>query len=585
LFKLAFIFVVALAFPVLEGQANSSLILQQADAVRSSDPTLSKSLLASLATEKLTDKELDLFIYLAAYNLSMSGQTQESIENFESLTTQNTFKDIRQRSFASLVTLYAATGMWQAGIQIANQLLDELKLITEPTVLELANLSITVFYNLLGEHQLAMQHALKLVNSKSSPRIICTAYLELLYSQVKLSPQSMSQNDFDQAVDRCQLANEPVLIYSIYIHQTEYFTKTQQARQALDLLESKVSEVEATGYQLMVAAYYEMLAEVYLDDKQYAHAELYANKLLDSATEHQNASTLTTAYKVLSLSAAKRGDYQQAYEFQSSYMQASQLNLDEEHAKLLAIQNAKLNNIEKTNQIALLDKENALLDKQNALLKTQSALDKESAENDRLAMALLGLVLILLFFWAYKNRRMHKKLRKLAETDELTGISNRHHFSQLAHAAISYSEKSQQSLSFILLDLDFFKKINDNFGHQVGDWALKQAVIAARSVCRNNDVIGRMGGEEFAILLPGCSIDKAMALAESCRSAIAAVDSSESGHTFNITASFGVADTDCCGYDFDKLFAAADSALYQSKDMGRNKVYCYQHDQFTLAIS
>lgn len=585
MFNLVFIFVITLAFPALAGQADYSEILQEADKVRSADPARSKSLLASLDTQNLTNKELDLFQYLTAYNLSMYGQTQQAIKNFESLTTQSTFKDIRQRSFASLVTLYAATGKWQLGIKVVNRLLDELKLITEPTVLELANLSITVFYNLLGEHQLAMQHALKLISSNSSPRIICTASLELLYAQVKLSPHLMVQNNFDQAVGQCKLANEPVFIYSIYIHQAEYFTKTQQAQQALLLLEPKVAEVEATGYQLMAAAYYEMLAEVNLDEKQYEQAEFYANKILNTASEHQNTSTLSTAYKVLALSAAKRGDYQQAYEFHSRYMQASQLKLDEENAKLLAIQKAKLDNIEKTNQIALLDKENALLDKQNALLKTQAELAKEKTQNDRLFMALLSLVMVLIFLWAYKNRRMHKKLRKLAETDELTGIANRYHFSQLANAAISYCEKSRQPLSFILFDLDFFKKINDNFGHQVGDWALKQAVMAAQAVCRNNDVMGRLGGEEFGIILPGCAADKALLIAESCRQAIAAVDSAESGHAFKIIASFGVADTSCCTYEFDKLFAAADTALYQSKDMGRNKVYCYQHDQLTLAIS
>jgi diguanylate cyclase (GGDEF)-like protein len=279
----------------------------------------------------------------------------------------------------------------------------------------------------------------------------------------------------------------------------------------------------------------------------------------------------------LSQLAEKNKDYAGAFFYLKKFSEAEQINLDRENAKLLAIQKAKFETVEQNNRIALLNKE-------NDLLKIRLALDTKSTENNRLTIALLTLVLILIFLWAYKTKLNQTKLRHMAETDELTGISNRHHFNQLAKTAIKYCFSNNQPLSFILFDLDHFKKINDSFGHQVGDWALQNAVKAASTVCRNNDVIGRVGGEEFGILLPGCSIQKAEQLAEDCRQALEALDSLESGYAFKITASFGVADVKTCGYDFFKLFAGADAALYQSKDEGRNQVLLYEPDKLVINL-
>lgn len=130
-------------------------------------------------------------------------------------------------------------------------------------------------------------------------------------------------------------------------------------------------------------------------------------------------------------------------------------------------------------------------------------------------------------------------------------------------------------MAFIIFDLDFFKQVNDNHGHIVGDWVLTNAVQAVKPLLRATDKFRRMGGEEFAIMLAGCDAQQAMAVAEDCRQAIEAMDCSPSGAAFNVTASFGVADSTECGYNFDKLYGCADEALYQSKHAGRNRVYLY----------
>jgi diguanylate cyclase (GGDEF)-like protein len=106
----------------------------------------------------------------------------------------------------------------------------------------------------------------------------------------------------------------------------------------------------------------------------------------------------------------------------------------------------------------------------------------------------------------------------------------------------------------------------------VGDWVLKEVAKVCTAVCRKNDRFGRLGGEEFAFLLVGCDLPSAVALAQACRKRIAAIDTSPTGHAFTITASFGVAGTRVCGYDFLTLLSRADDALYAAKHGGRDRV-------------
>src|SRR3546814_3277107 len=111
-----------------------------------------------------------------------------------------------------------------------------------------------------------------------------------------------------------------------------------------------------------------------------------------------------------------------------------------------------------------------------------------------------------------------------------------------------------------MFDLDHFKSINDRFGHDTGDWALKKVAEHCRTFCRRVDHLGRLGGEEFAILLSGCDLRGAKRVAEDCRVRIASIDSQPSGHRFLVTASFGVTASSLSGYDLAKLLSHADKA-------------------------
>lgn len=527
----------------------------------------SLELLQQLENNKLTPSQRDFLDYLLAYNLSMNGQLSLAIKGFKQLTITSSDIHIKIRALSSLLVMYAGTENWSEGFNVLAKLLNEINRTKESELINSSIISVMVFYNLIGEHNLAIQFAEKVLSSSPSARNECNAKTEWLYAYIKSSINDVSEQDFYDNEQSCKKAQENVLVYSVYANFAEFYFLREQVDKAISLLLSHVADVEQTGYHTLTVSYYQQLAEYLFLDQQIIQAESYAKKILSEQTQHQNASAISAANYVMYQISHYEKKYQVALDYYLQYANSQFSKYEKENAKLLAIQKAKLNILEKNNQINLLDKE-------NVLLKTNAKLIEEQTQNERLALSLISLLLLMLIVWLYRTRRFHKQFRKMAQTDELTGIANRGYFTELAQNNLAICRKSNQPLSFIIFDLDHFKKINDTYGHQIGDWALKKAVKAAHLQCRQNDIIGRIGGEEFGILLPSCDVSKALQLAESCRTAIATINTKECGHKFQITASFGVASSATYNYEFDTLFSAADDALYQSKHAGRNKVYC-----------
>ncbi|MCC6332635.1 MAG: sensor domain-containing diguanylate cyclase [Myxococcales bacterium] len=169
-----------------------------------------------------------------------------------------------------------------------------------------------------------------------------------------------------------------------------------------------------------------------------------------------------------------------------------------------------------------------------------------------------------------EQKRVEERLRELATTDALTGAHNRRHFFELAEAELARAGRYRHSLCVGMLDLDHFKAVNDRFGHQVGDEALQLVVAAARAQLRKPDVVGRYGGEEFALMLPETSLDDAAEVLERTRQAVEAIVLVSAGEQVHLTVSAGVVAWKV-GERIDETLHRADDALYQAKQ-GRNRV-------------
>lgn len=161
----------------------------------------------------------------------------------------------------------------------------------------------------------------------------------------------------------------------------------------------------------------------------------------------------------------------------------------------------------------------------------------------------------------------HSRIRRQSETDELTGLLNRRGF----ETAVMSSLRRHPDTALILADLDHFKAINDTHGHAAGDDALRHFAQILRSTVRQSDLCGRIGGEEFCILLPGASARGAGGMAERIRERLHESRLPNLPETCQLTASFGVAQAEK-GDDYGALFNRADKALYKAKNDGRDKV-------------
>ncbi len=169
----------------------------------------------------------------------------------------------------------------------------------------------------------------------------------------------------------------------------------------------------------------------------------------------------------------------------------------------------------------------------------------------------------------YELQMAKAAAEQLARTDTLTGLHNRRAFGELGAAMLRQAQRQAFPVSGVMLDIDHFKKINDTYGHAAGDAALRHLAHILRDSLRQSDVCGRLGGEEFTILLPGTDITHAHQLAEKIRLRIANAPITWSGSSFSMSASFGVT---CGGNDMDTLLRRADAALYRAKESGRNCV-------------
>ena len=162
-------------------------------------------------------------------------------------------------------------------------------------------------------------------------------------------------------------------------------------------------------------------------------------------------------------------------------------------------------------------------------------------------------------------------LARLASVDPLTGLANRRAFLEQANSTFHLSDRTGLPLSLLMIDLDLFKRINDRYGHQAGDMALQTFARAAMACQREQDLLGRLGGEEFALLLPGTDLNGALQAAERVRQAVQEAPLAFQGETYRLTVSIGVAAVEA-GESLEAAIARADAGMYEAKSAGRNCV-------------
>ncbi|NCB73259.1 MAG: diguanylate cyclase [Clostridia bacterium] len=192
----------------------------------------------------------------------------------------------------------------------------------------------------------------------------------------------------------------------------------------------------------------------------------------------------------------------------------------------------------------------------------------------------IGLLLIYSFILLMRFKKAERQLKEASITDPLTGLKNRWYLDDAAEREIALADRNAQALSIISLDLDRFKNVNDTWGHPIGDEVLKITAGILKQFARQSDILVRLGGEEFAALLPQTDNAEAYKIAERIRSQMERTKHPIAGA---VTASFGVAERQP-GESYGSLYRRVDEALYSAKDLGRNRVVSNEEKKADLSV-
>ncbi len=295
-----------------------------------------------------------------------------------------------------------------------------------------------------------------------------------------------------------------------------------------------------------------------------------AHQLENTLSEKQlNQPIFAKSYLLLANGYVELKDFDNAYLAKKSYYKYYQQFTWDEYDKKVALLNDKYETEQKLNSNELLTSQNKL--KQLAL---KESLEKNSAQqiNTMLIIA-LTVVFFLLFF---RQLKVRKQLIILAKTDSLTGLANRRSLFEQGKKLLTTLVSNNPQLSVFVVDIDYFKKVNDQCGHDVGDEVLKKLAQFGNEVMRSRDVFARLGGEEFVAILPDANLDEAKAIAERLKEKVAGFDFSDLGLSNAITISIGITTVDEHANEFEDLLHLADLAMYHAKSSGRNQVVIYQ---------
>ena len=567
-------FIFAIANFELYATPQHQQLLEKADDIRSSDRSKFKEILASLnlSANALNQDQKYYLKYLNAYDAAFSGRLDTATRLCkEIIASPNSSEELKFRSNLTLLNSLSVSKNWSEGMAYLSKNIAMLPSIDDSKLKQLGHLAPILTYNLYGQFDTAIKYSKGLDGIVFNKRNACFKDSLIIEAKSKQGLITRLDTVSQSAINSCLAANELAAANFIRTYISQSMIENGDIKSALSLLLNHLAEIKSSGYRRMIIEVYSTLANAYYLLNDFENAVKYAQLVTGNNLGLQTTEPTTQALYVLYKVAESRDQTELAYDFYKKYIDSHFTHQDELSAKALAYELASHKALQQESEIALLNN-------QNQLLKAEQSLASAEAENTKLLASLLSVIIAILVYFAYRSWQTQKRLKELAEFDALTGIYNRGHFTHVAKSAVRYCENSDQALSIIMFDLDWFKSINDNFGHAAGDWALQATANAIKEISRNNDIFARVGGEEFCLVLTGCGAQQAMSIAEECRKSLEGIDSSDSGFQFNISASFGVTDAKRSSYHLEKLLADADAAAYQSKHDGRNRVTMYRNE-------
>lgn len=556
--------VLILVAPTVTQALSLEALLEQTESLRTSDHSQFVRLLGELHRQAsaMLPRERWQLRYLDAWQASFQGDYTNADPMLQDVIDHSGDSTLIAKASAILMEDLRNSKHYEQAFELANRLVANLPNTRDEVARFLVLFYVSQLLRSAGQYDLAAQYVREMGQPGETSCQQQTMLLTVLYESHKLTSSSP---ELQQGIDACEAAREPIFTNTIWLVKASLFLDKDQPRKALDLLNWIAPSIRADQYYTSTLDFQVELAQAYekLGDDSNAHkAALAALAVGDTNDINQ---TLLDAYQVLYHIEKKHGNTAAALDYYEHYVAQDIGYLNDVSARTLAYDEAQ--------QHMLAQKlETEKLSKQNNILQLQQALTTKVVETSRLYIALLLVILVSIVFWLYRLKRSQLRFKELSCLDGLTGIFDHQHFMSESDRALRLLEKKLGSACLIFIDLDHFKQVNDTHGHAMGDDVLKRTVAICRQQLRPADLFGRLGGEEFGILLLECSRDQGLAIADRIRMTIEATPVDVDGAVVSYSASLGLAATDTSGYGLQRLCREADAALYRAKRTGRNRV-------------
>ncbi|MFD2167974.1 GGDEF domain-containing protein [Thalassotalea euphylliae] len=347
--------------------------------------------------------------------------------------------------------------------------------------------------------------------------------------------------------------------------QNHAFVDEKELFEELDKL--VLASEEQHFYANLVRGFAAFYRQDYISaEKMLARASEYVETIPD---EQQIKPLFYQFHESLSDVYVALNDYEFAFKHKRLFLKKYARDLE-------AKEKVMLESLEEKYQIDQKQQMNELIAQQTKLKQTEiKKFEREKQLQERNVIILVGICLVFVLL-IFRQLRIKRQLEWLSQTDTLTHLKNRTTLFSEANKLVDKALIEQTEMTVLVMDVDHFKRINDQFGHQSGDKVLKHVASLGQEVMRSRDIFARLGGEEFVAVLPQATIDEAFAIATRIKDKITQAPISVDNQQIPVTVSIGVAALSQGEVSFDCLIKAADQAMYQAKASGRNCIELYQ---------
>lgn len=548
--------------------ATPAVLLAQAEKSQLTDRARFTAIIKQLHQEdsRLSPAQRWHLRYLDAYLASLEGNLAKEAPILRNIIDHSGDAALATRAQAKLITSLAINHQYEEAFKLANTLMVDLPQVADSNAHEQALRALVQMLDLAGEFDQALKYAQQLDPEKASPENRCANYSYKIKAISYVTTLSSQDPGLRRAIAICLADKQTVYADTLRLNRADSLNEEGRADQAVALLKRIEPSILRSGFQPHIADLHSSLAQAYVNLGNDADARQSALAAVAASDPKSFTWPLQTAYELLYHIEKRAGDDRAALAYYEKYVAQDKAAMDDTKTRALAYQVVRQQVLDKKMKLEAVDK-------QNGILQLRQALASKAQETSRLYIVLLSLVIVFIGLWTFRLKQSQMRFRRMARHDGLTGAFNRQHFLHEAGRILQRLLHADAGACLVVLDLDHFKRINDTYGHAAGDEVLRRIVAVCRRELRDSDLFGRLGGEEFGILMPGCTCEQGVEIATRIRHALASALLKLGPETsVVVSASLGLAHSTVSGYAFQQLFSDADAALYRAKHGGRNQL-------------